>query len=136
MSEAAKKRPQFRNIHITDLAFNYRMPLAAKVSIMHRISGAFIFLLLPFILYLLDKSITSEGTYEYFRGYLAHPLVKLTALLLIWAYLHHFCAGIRHLVADLHIGADKDGARKSAVAVLAVSLPLVVLIGLKMFGVF
>jgi succinate dehydrogenase / fumarate reductase cytochrome b subunit len=136
MSEAAKNRPQFRNIHVTDLAFNYRMPLAAKVSIMHRISGAFIFLMLPFILYLLDKSLTSEGTYEYFRGYIAHPLVKLAVLALVWGYLHHFCAGIRHLVADVHIGADKDGARKSAVAVLAVSLPLTVLIALKLFGVF
>lgn len=136
MSEVAKKRPQFRNIHITDLAFNYRMPLAAKVSIMHRISGAFIFLLLPFILYLLDKSLTSEGTYEYFRGYVAHPLVKLTVWLLVWAYLHHFCAGLRHLVMDTHVAATKEGARKSAIAVLAVSLPLAVLVGLKMIGVF
>jgi succinate dehydrogenase / fumarate reductase cytochrome b subunit len=136
MSEAAKNRPQFRNIHITDLAFNYRMPLAAKVSIMHRISGAFIFLLLPFILYLLDKSLTSESTYEYFRGYLEHVPVKIAVILLAWAYLHHFCAGIRHLVADTHIAADKDGARKSAVAVLVVSIPLAALVALKLFGVF
>jgi succinate dehydrogenase / fumarate reductase, cytochrome b subunit len=136
MSEAAKNnKPQFRNIHVTDL-MRYRMPLAAKVSIMHRISGAFIFLLLPFILYLLDKSLTSEGTYEYFRGYVSHPIVKLTILALIWAYLHHFCAGIRHLFADVHFAADKDGARNSAVAVLVVSLTLVALIALKLFGVF
>ncbi|HYD81482.1 MAG TPA: succinate dehydrogenase, cytochrome b556 subunit [Paucimonas sp.] len=136
MSEAAKKRPQFRNIHITDLAFSYRMPLAAKVSIMHRVSGAFIFLLLPFILYLLDNSLTSEGTFEYFRGLMSYTSVKLVVLALAWAYLHHFCAGMRHLVMDLHIGATKEGARSSAIAVLAVSLPLTALFGLKLFGVF
>jgi len=136
MSEAVKKRPEFRNIHITDLAFNYRMPLAAKVSIMHRISGAFIFLMLPFLLYLLDNSLTSEGTYEFFRGYLQHVPVKIAVTLLAWSYLHHFCAGIRHLAADLHIGSDKEGARSSAVAVLAVSVPLTALVALKLFGVF
>lgn len=135
MSEAAKNRPQFRNIHITDLA-NYRMPLAAIVSIMHRISGAFIFLMLPFLLYLLDKSLTSEDTYEYFHGYLEHASVKIAVVLLAWAYLHHFCAGLRHLIMDMHISADKDGARKSAAAVLIVSIPLAALVALKLFGVF
>jgi succinate dehydrogenase / fumarate reductase, cytochrome b subunit len=136
MSEVAKKnRPQFANIHITQIA-RYRMPLAALVSILHRISGALMFVLLPFILFLLDKSLTSEISFEYLKGFTSHWFVKLLILALAWAYLHHFCAGIRHLIMDAHIGLSKDGARKSAATVLAVSLSLAALIVLKLFGVF
>jgi len=134
MSEAAKKRPQFRNIHITDLAFNYRMPLAAKVSILHRISGVAIFIFLPFILYLLDLSITSEGSYERFRGLLEHPLAKIVVLGLAWGYLHHFCAGIRHLVLDTHTSNTKEGARTTAIITLVVSLALTAVVAVKLFG--
>ncbi len=128
-------RPQFRNIHVTDLA-RYRLPLAGFVSILHRISGLFIFLLLPFILYLLENSLTSEDTFLYFKGFVQYPLVKLILVAVSWAYLHHFCAGIRHLAMDVHMGLDKDSARHSAVGVFAVSIPLTVLVALKLFGVF
>jgi succinate dehydrogenase / fumarate reductase cytochrome b subunit len=94
------------------------------------------FVLLPFILYLLDLSLTSETTFDYLEGLTSGWFVKLIILALVWAYLHHFCAGIRHLLMDFHIGLDKDSGRKSAVTVFAVSLPLAALIGLKLFGVF
>lgn len=135
MSETIKNRPRYRNINITQLA-SYRWPIAALTSGMHRISGFLLFLLLPFLLYLLDLSLTSEGTFEYFRGFVSHWFVKLVLLALIWGYLHHFCAGMRHLIMDAHIGLDKDSARKSAVTVIAVSLFLTVLVALKLFGVF
>ncbi|NMM36986.1 MAG: succinate dehydrogenase, cytochrome b556 subunit [Glaciimonas sp.] len=140
MSEAVngvvkKERPEFRNIHLTDIA-RYRMPLAALVSVLHRISGALIFLMLPFILYLLDSSLTSEISFDYFKGFASGWFVKLIILVLSWSYLHHFCAGIRHLVMDTHMGLDKDSARKSAMGVLVVSLFLAVLVALKLFGVF
>jgi succinate dehydrogenase / fumarate reductase cytochrome b subunit len=134
--EAAKKqRPEFRNIHITELS-NYRMPLAALVSILHRISGFLMFLALPLILYMLQLSILSEDTFKYFAGIASHPLVKLVILALAWAYFQHFCAGVRHLVMDLHIGLDKDSARQSSATVLAVSLFLTFVTALKLFGVF
>lgn len=140
MSEAVKKvaksdRPQFRNIHVAQLA-NYRLPLAALVSILHRVSGLLMFLLLPFILFLLDKSLTSESTFEYFRILTSGWFVKLVILALSWSFLHHFCAGVRHLAMDVHFGIDKDSARQSSVVVLAVSLVLTVLVALKLFGVF
>jgi succinate dehydrogenase / fumarate reductase, cytochrome b subunit len=140
MSEAVreapkKERPQFRNIHITQLP-NYRLPPAGWVSILHRVSGAGMFLLLPFVLYLLDKSIRSELSFEHFKGIAAMPLVKLVLLGLIWAYMQHFCAGVRHLFMDLHMGIEKDSSRQSAVTVLVVSLALTGLCGLKLFGVF
>jgi succinate dehydrogenase / fumarate reductase cytochrome b subunit len=136
MSEAAKPhRPEYRNIHIAQIA-SYRMPLAAFVSILHRISGLLMFLLLPFILYLLDKSLLSEISFDSFRNFTSNWFVKLVILALSWAYLHHFCAGLRHLVMDLHIGLDKDSSRKSAAGVLAVSLVLAAAIALKLFGAF
>lgn len=136
MSEAVKKnRRQFNVMTFADTV-HYRLPLAGIVSILHRISGILMFLLLPFVLFLLDKSLTSEISFEYFKGYTSHWLVKLAIVAVVWAYLHHFCAGLRHLVMDLHIGLTKDSGRKSAVGVFAVSLPLAALIALKLFGVF
>ena len=140
MSEAVKEVPkkerrEFRNIHITELP-NYRLPPSGWVSILHRISGAGLFLMLPFLLYLFQKSVQSEMTFEHFKGILEHPLAKLVLLGLIWSYLQHFCAGVRHLFMDIHWGIEKDSSRQSAVSVIVVTLVLTVLCGLKLFGVF
>jgi succinate dehydrogenase / fumarate reductase cytochrome b subunit len=140
MSEAVKEvpkkpRPQFRNIHVTQLK-NYRLPIAGLVSFLHRISGFLMFLALPLMLYLFQMSILSEDTFKHFAGIAAHPLVKLIILALAWAYFQHFCAGVRHLLMDLHFALDKDAARKSGVTVLAVSLFLTFVTALKLFGVF
>lgn len=140
MSEPMKKKrpmanPALTNIHIAQI-IGYRMPLAALVSILHRISGAFMFLLFPVVLYLLEQSLTSEISFSHFKSIASHWLVKLVLLGLVWAYLHHLCAGIRHLTMDLHYGLTKDGSRRSAAAVLIISLLLTVLVALKLFGVF
>ena len=140
MSEAVrevpkKERPQFRNIHVTELS-NYRMAIGAIVSILHRISGIIIFALLPCILYMLELSLRSEMSYAYFQGIASHWFVKLITLGLVWAFLHHFCAGIRHLFMDVHVAIEKDSARKTASSVLVVSLVLTALVALKLFGVF
>lgn len=132
---ARKERPQIRNIHITDI-IRYRLPTPAKVSIMHRISGALLFLLLPVILYWFELSIRSEISFEYFSGILSHPLAKLVLLALAWGYLQHFFAGIRHLVMDTHIGLDKDSARKSAAVVLVLTAVSTIAVALKLFGAF
>ena len=136
MPEAAqKRRPQYSNIHVTQL-MHYRLPLAGVVSILHRISGALMFLLLPFVLYLLEQSISSEAAFWSMKSFLGHPVAKLVILALSWAYLHHFAAGIRHLFMDMHLGLSKDGSRHSAASVLAISLFLTLLVALKLFGVF
>ena len=133
MPEAIKKKPQFRNINITQIA-GYRLPLAGLISILHRVSGAIMFLLLPLILYLLELSLNSENTFVYLKGLVDGWFVKLLILALSWAFLHHFCAGVRHLVMDYHVGVDKESARNTSIAVLGVSLPLAVLVALKLFG--
>ena len=141
MSESAAKaaprsRPQFRNIHVTQI-LQYRLPLPGVVSILHRISGALMFLVgLPVVLYVLQQSITSEISYENYRAFIAHPLAKLVMLAIAWAYLHHFCAGIRYLLLDLHVGGTKEQARSSARWVLIVSLALTAVVALRVFGAF
>jgi succinate dehydrogenase / fumarate reductase cytochrome b subunit len=129
---AAKPRPQFRNIHVTQI-LRYRLPWAGKVSILHRVSGAALFLALPFLLLLLDRSLTSEFSFADYQAIVSQPWVKLILLGLIWAYLHHFCAGIRYLVLDLHMGIDKGSANTSALVVLVVSLLLTALVAYKLF---
>ncbi len=134
--DVKKSRPEFRNIHILDNLPNYRLPLAGIISILHRVSGFLLFAMLPFILYLLDLSLRSPDTFAALQELVSPWYAKLIILGLSWAYLHHFCAGVRHLVMDVHIGLDKDSARRSAAAVFVVSLPLAALVALKLFGAF
>jgi succinate dehydrogenase / fumarate reductase cytochrome b subunit len=126
---------RFTNIHVSQI-IRYRLPAAGMVSILHRVSGAMMFLLLPFILYLFDLSITSEISFASLQGFASHWFVKLLILAISWGYLHHFCGGIRHLIMDAHIGLSKEGARKSAKTVFFISLPLTFLVALKLYGVF
>ena len=141
---AAKKRPEFRNINaFTDLP-SYRLPIAGIVSILHRIIGFIMFILLPFIIWMFDNSISSEISFGKFKsafnmGMLGLPgaLWKLAALALIWAYLHHFIAGLRHLWMDTHHDAvSKKFGQSSAVFTLAVSLGLALVLGAKLFGLY
>ena len=103
MTELSKKRPEFRNIHLLQDVRTYRLPAAGVVSILHRVSGQLMFLLLPFVVWLFDTSLSSEISYEDFTaafgtgiGFVPGWFVKLATLGLIWGYLHHFIAGVRH----------------------------------------
>jgi succinate dehydrogenase / fumarate reductase cytochrome b subunit len=133
--DVKQAKPVYRNIGLAQL-IKYRLPWAGKVSILHRISGAALFLLLPFMLYLFDQSLASELSFMQFQAFTDHFLVKLICLGLIWSFLHHFCAGIRYLLLDLEIGVEKIPAQKSAILVLVVSLALTALVGAKLFGLF
>jgi succinate dehydrogenase / fumarate reductase cytochrome b subunit len=120
------------------LALNeIRLPLAGFASILHRISGAGLFLLLPFLIWLLQLSLGStQGNAEMFAAVIGNWLVKLILLGLVWAFLHHFCMGIRILLIDVHVGVEKEQARSSAMAVMVVSLALTAIFGLKLLGVY
>lgn len=133
-SAARRPRREFRNIHVTQIV-GYRLPAAGIVSILHRISGALLFLLLPLLLWLFDLSLTSELSFDRLRAIASNWFVKLVLLGLIWAFVHHLVAGIRYLLLDLDIGVDLAPARSSALAVFAVSIPLTVLAGLRLYGV-
>jgi succinate dehydrogenase / fumarate reductase cytochrome b subunit len=132
---SAHVRPQFRNLGLAQLR-TYRLPTAGLVSILHRVSGVLLFVMLPVLLRMFELSLKTESTYERFRMAASNVVVKLVLLAVIWAILHHLVAGIRYLALDLHIGIAKEPARKSALLVLAVSLALTLLVGLWLFGVF
>ncbi len=144
MTELAKKRPEFRNINAFKDLTTYRMAPAAWVSILHRASGVIMFLLLPFILWMFDMSLSSEISFASFTaafsaglGFLPGWFVKLVALALIWAYLHHFCAGVRHLRMDMnHDSVTKESGKSTAVVTLVISIGLTVVLGAKLFGLY
>jgi succinate dehydrogenase / fumarate reductase cytochrome b subunit len=134
-----KARPVFTNIHVTQIV-KYRLPPAGIVSIFHRVSGVLMFVLLPFVIWLFDVSLTSEVSYERFSSaYLAGAgwfpawIVKLVTLALIWAYLHHFIAGVRHLWMDATHAVTKEFGHLSAVVTLALSVALTLGLGFKLF---
>lgn len=131
---SVKKRPQFRNIHVTQIV-QYKLPPSGWVSILHRISGAALFLLLPLLLWLFDLSLISELSFVRLKEVASHWFVKLVLLAAIWAFFHHLIAGIRYLLLDVQVGMNKTSARKSAIAVLAISLPLTAIAALFLFGV-
>ena len=132
---AAKPRPQFRNIGLAQVAFSYRLPLAGKLSILHRVSGVAIPLSALGHPAAVRGQRSRPRTFAAVAAYAGNPIVKLVLLVLIWGYLHHFCAGIRYLLLDLHIGLDKQSAKKSAGVVFGISLALTVVFALKLFGV-
>lgn len=122
-----KKRPKHLALH------KIQFPLPSYVSILHRVSGAVLFLALPLLLLVFDQSLRSIETYTNLAEYLAHPLLKLVLLGLMWAFLHHFCAGLRYLAIDLHLLPTLAAARASSVVVLAVSLTLTIVLGVKLW---
>jgi succinate dehydrogenase / fumarate reductase cytochrome b subunit len=139
-AEAVKKARPGENMRLID-ALGYRLPLAGVVSILHRASGLVMFVLLPFIIWMFDTSLTSEITYSQFTsvftagtGFLPGWFYKLVALALIWAYLHHLIAGLRHLWMDVsHHAVTKEFGRSSAIFTLAVSVVLTLALGAKLF---
>jgi succinate dehydrogenase / fumarate reductase cytochrome b subunit len=143
MTPQRSARPEFRNINAFKDLTTYRLPAAGWVSILHRVSGGLMFLLLPFVVWMMDASLSSEISFDGFTavfsagvGVLPGWFIKLVALALIWAYLHHFCAGVRHLIMDATHKVDKAFGRSSAVATLSVSLVLTALLGAKLFGLY
>src|SRR5215217_7599693 len=136
-SSARAKRPQFRNINaLTDLP-TYRLPAAGWVSIPHRVSGVLMFLLMPFIIWMFDTSVSSDISFAKFKavfniglGFVPGWFFKLVALALIWAYLHHFIAGLRHLWMDVsHTAVNKEFGKSSAIVVLVLSVVLTLVLG-------
>jgi succinate dehydrogenase / fumarate reductase cytochrome b subunit len=142
MADEHRQRPVYTNIHVSQIVA-YRLPPAGWVSILHRVSGALMFVLLPLVVWLLDVSLTSEISYERFSnafvagiGFVPAFLLKLVVLALIWAYLHHFVAGVRHLWMDVTHGVTLQQGRVSALITLGVSGFLTVVLGAKLFGLY
>ena len=143
MTELTKKRPEFRNINAFKDLTTYRLPLAGWVSILHRASGGLMFILLPLIVWLFDTSLSSEISFATFTsafsvgvGFVPGWLFKLVVLAIIWAYLHHLIAGLRHLYMDMTHSVTKEFGKSSAIVTLALSIGLTLILGAKLFGLY
>jgi len=143
MTELARKRPEFRNINALQDLPTYRLPVAGWVSILHRVSGLLMFILMPLIIWMFDNSITSEISFAKFSaafnvglGFVPGWFMKLVALALIWGYLHHFIAGLRHLYMDVCHAVTKEFGKSSAIVTLVLSLGLTAALGAKLFGLY
>jgi len=142
MAEISKPRPG-ENMRLLD-ALQYPLPIGGIVSILHRASGVMMAVLLPLIIWLFDTSVTSEISFDRFAsaftagiGFVPGILVKLVVLGLIWAYLHHFIAGLRHLWMDVsHAAVSKEFGKSSALVTLALSILLTLVLGAKLFGLY
>ena len=140
MPEMTRQRPG--TMRLVD-AVKYRLPLAGVVSILHRASGTIMFVLLPLIIWMFDTSVTSEISFGAFTsafvagiGFVPGWMVKVASLALIWSFLHHFIAGVRHLWMDATHSVTKEQGRNSAVVTLVSSLVLTVALGAKLFGLY
>jgi succinate dehydrogenase / fumarate reductase cytochrome b subunit len=135
--KAIKKRPgEMRLIDATQ----YRLPPAGVVSILHRISGLLLIVLMPFVIWMFDTSLTDEITFTQFRGafiggigFVPAFVVKLATLVLIWSFLQHFCAGVRHLYLDFTHNVTKEFGRTSALVAMSVAVLLTIAFGVKLF---
>lgn len=122
-----KKRPRHLDL------FRIALPLPGFVSILHRVSGALLFLALPLLLWLLQQSLRSIETYTQLEELLQSVPLKLVLLGLLWAFLHHLCAGVRYFLVDAHLISGLRQARLSSSLVLASSLALTVFFGMGLW---
>ena len=128
MSSALKPRPRYYDLNLAHL------PPPGLVSILHRISGfALFFPILPAMLFLLEEVLGSAQGYADAREFFSRPLVKLITFGVVWALAHHFWAGIRYLLLDMHIGIDKAPARASANVVLVLGIVTTLLVAWRLW---
>jgi len=129
----ATQKPRPKYLSLSALLFEIHLPLPGWISILHRVSGVLLFAATAWLLFVLDRSLASEQGFEFAKRYASLPLVKISLIVLIWAYCHHFCAGIRFLFLDLDKGVDKASARLTSTAVLVASLALTVFFGVRLW---
>lgn len=122
-----KTRPKFLALH------HIRLPLPGIISILHRVSGVGMFLCLPFLLWLLDNSLHSQSSFNGFLAVIAHPLIKIILIGLVWSFFHHLCAGLRFIALDFHWGSELDKARTTSKLVVVVSVIITAIIGVKLW---
>ncbi len=124
----AKPRPVYLNL------VAIRLPFPGFVSFLHRFSGAVMFLIgIPALLWAVEASISSSARFAELEAVLAHPLAKLVTLGLVWAYVHHLLAGVRHLALDLHVGTELKAARQSSTVVFVAALALTAIVGVRLW---
>jgi len=132
MANATIRKPRPKYLSLSALLFEIRLPLPGWISILHRVSGLLLFLAVLWLLFMLDRSLSSEAGFESVQRYTSFPIVKAALLVLVWCYCHHFCAGIRFLFLDMDKGVDKETARVTSIVVIVAGVVLTVLFGARL----
>lgn len=128
MNAGHKPRPKYYDVSLAHL------PPPGLVSIFHRVSGLLLFFpILPLLLYVMQGALGSEDGFARWHEFFARPVVKAALFAAIWAYAHHFWAGLRFLLLDLHYGIAKAPSRASALAVLALGALSALAIGWRLW---
>ena len=127
LDKQIEKRP--KNFNLLSVKF----PMSAVMSVGHRAAGILLFLLLPYLLYLLQLSLNNETDFLLVKEQLQSPIAKFFSLIIIWSLVHHFLAGIRYFLLDIDVGIEKHLAQKTAVFVMAGSFMIVILFALFFF---
>jgi len=120
-------RPVYLNL------LKIRLPLPGMVSLAHRVSGVGLFVSLPFIVYLLDLSVSSQNGFQQVQRLLHQPVVVILEILILWAFAHHFFAGIRFLLIDADIGVEKTDSRTGAW--LVIGAEVITVLAIVLYGV-
>ncbi|MHB1401483.1 MAG: succinate dehydrogenase, cytochrome b556 subunit [Thiobacillus sp.] len=125
-------KPIVRPVYLNLLRIH--LPLPGWVSILHRVSGVLLFAALPLGVWALSVSLADEAGFQRVADRMTHPLAKLVLLLLIWAFVHHLLAGLRHLALDVHWGVDLRHARQTGSAVLLATGLVTLLAAWRLFA--
>ncbi|MEP7157141.1 MAG: succinate dehydrogenase, cytochrome b556 subunit [Betaproteobacteria bacterium] len=121
-------RPKYYDLNLLNL------PMPGLVSIFHRVTGVVLFLFaIPLVLFLLQSTLISESKFDFWRNIINLPVVKIVLLGFVWAYMHHFFAGIRYLLLDVHVATAKEPAQLSAKIVLVLGVVATILIGVRIW---
>ncbi|HXH55270.1 MAG TPA: succinate dehydrogenase, cytochrome b556 subunit [Gammaproteobacteria bacterium] len=113
--------------------FTLHFPVTAWVSVAHRLSGIFVFLMIPGLLWILQESLASKARFQNLGVFFSHPIAVVGLWLLLAALLYHWVAGLRHLLMDIHIGESKTGGRIGAWLVIYISFGFILLLGYKLW---
>ncbi|CUT18085.1 MULTISPECIES: succinate dehydrogenase, cytochrome b556 subunit [Candidatus Ichthyocystis] len=132
MSSSPSSKKQFRNIQILDIS-KYRLPIPGIVSILHRISGVFLFLAIPAVLFILEKTLRSPLSFASVTSYLRDPIFKILLVIVFWSFIHHILAGVRFLALDLHWGVTKYVSRLTSSIVFGTAVILTIMFSVWMF---
>lgn len=132
MSSSPSSKKQFRNIQILDIS-KYRLPIPGIVSILHRISGVFLFLAIPAVLFILEKTLRSPLSFASVTSHLRDPIFKILLVIVFWSFIHHILAGVRFLALDLHWGVTKYVSRLTSSIVFGTAVILTIMFSVWMF---
>lgn len=109
--------------------FTIKFPIAAIISILHRVSGTILFLLIPFLLWMLYASLGSPMTFDALQDFLSSLWIRFFIWLILVALMYHLVAGVRHLLMDMGIGESLAAGRKSSYVVIAITIILALILG-------